>query len=128
MTEAFEPTVYQAGEDLRNLLKDEAAATRKYLDYTHKADEWDKYRKGIRKKILAETGNAPTVKIGTEVVLTYAPKDQFSGTRFAAEYPTLVEEFTRVRAESYLDVDALRAAYPDIADRFTTRTFVNKAA
>lgn len=126
--EPFEPTVYRADETLRSLLADEAAASRKYLEYERKAAEWKKYRQGIRDKILAATEAAPIVKIGDEVVLTYAPKGQFSGTRFAAEYPALAEEFTRVRTESYLDTEALRAMHPDIAAKFTVRTFLNKAA
>jgi hypothetical protein len=128
MTTPLEPSVFQAEESLRDLLVGEAAATRKYLEYKKAADSWEDYRRGIRKQIAAATGNAPIVKIGDEVVLTYALKGQFSGTRFAAEYPALAAEFTRVQAKEYLDTDALRAEHPDIADQFTVRTFVNKAA
>lgn len=123
-----ETTVFQAGEILRTLLADEAGATRKYLEYKRKTDEWSAHRKMIRDRIVKVTQGAPLVKIGDEVVLTYEPKDQFAGTRFAAEHPELVEEFTRVRAESYLDVEALRAEHPELADRFTVRVFLNKVA
>jgi hypothetical protein len=123
-----ESTVFQAGEVFRSLLADEAAATRKYLEYKKKTGEWSAHRQMIRDRITGLTGNAPVVKIGDEVVLTFAPKDQFSGTRFAAEYPDLAAEFTRVRAESYLDVEALREAHPDLAARYTVKTFVNKVA
>lgn len=128
MTQVSEPTVFHAQESLRKLLADEAAATRKYIEYKKKTAEWEAYRNGFRKAITEATGNAPMVKIGDEVVLTYAPKDQFAGTRFAAEYPALAEEFTRIRAIQELDVEALRQSHPDIADKFTSRVFVNKAA
>lgn len=128
MTTPSGSIAFQAEESLRELLTAEAAATRKYLEYEKATKSWKDYRQGIRDKITAAVGNAPLVKIGDEVVLTYAPKDQFSGARFAAEYPTLAEEFTRDRVEKYLDTDALRAQHPDIAAQFTVRTFSNKAA
>lgn len=125
-TEPVDPSVFNGDEKLRVLLTDESVAQRKYLEYKRKADEWEKYRNGIRRKITGVTGNAPIVKIDGEVVLTFNPKDQFSGTRFAAEYPALAEEFTRPRTVEEIDVEALREQYPDIADKFVVRVFTNK--
>lgn len=126
MTQVEEPKAFQAPEMLRKLLRDEAIATGKYLEYKAKADEWEKYRNQFRTTIRAITGDAAIVKIGDEVVATSTPRDQFSGTRFAAEYPTLAEEYTRVRTKLELDVEALAADHPEIAKRFTVVTFTNK--
>jgi hypothetical protein len=126
MTQVQEPTAFQAPEMLRKLLQDEAIATAKYLEYKAKADEWEKYRNTYRTTIRTIVGDAPIVKIGDEVVLTVAPKGQFSGTRFAAEFPTLAEEYMRVQTKLVLDVEALAADHPDIAKRFTVVTFTNK--
>lgn len=121
-----ETTVYQGDEKLRAMLREEAAATAKYLEYKKTAEEWEKWRNGKRAAIAALTGNAPIVKIGDLVVATRTVKDQFAGKRFADEYPTLAEEFTRVRSVAELDVDALREAHPDLVAKFSTVTFTNK--
>jgi hypothetical protein len=128
MTQIVEPGVFQAPEALRKMLSDEAIATAKYLEYKAKAAEWEKYRNQFRASINLVTGGARIVKIGNEVVATSTPKDQFSGGRFAAEYPTLHEEYLRVHSVLELDVEALRQDHPEIADRFTVVTFTNKVA
>lgn len=125
-TEPVDPSVFNGDEKLKRLLTDEAVAHRKYREYQRKADEWEKYRNGIRRQITAVTGSAPIVKVDGEVVLTFNPKDQFSGTRFAEEYPALAEEYTRERTTMELDVEALRSAHPEIASKFTVRVFTNK--
>lgn len=127
-TEPFDPNVYHGNQGLKQRLEAEAAATRKYLEYQHKADEWKKYRDGLRSEILAITGNAPIVKVDGVPVLTSTPKSQFSGTRFAAEYPGLAEAFTVPRTVMEIDVEALRSRHPDIAAKFTTHAFTNKLA
>lgn len=126
MTEPFDPNVYNGGEELRKALADEAAATREYLKFKRKADEWEVYRNKLRAQIREATGNATTIKIAGVLVLTDTFKDQFAGARFAAEHPSLAEEFTVPRTVMEIDVEALRARHPDIATKFTTRAFTNK--
>jgi hypothetical protein len=129
-----EPSIKQVTEDsaegvlLRRLLEEERLATVNYLKFKKKAEEWDKYRQDRRAAIRRIMGTATTVKIGELPVAVSEPTATFSGKAFGAEYPTLNEEYTLVRAQQYLDVDRLRQDHPDIAAKFTVSTFLNRLA
>lgn len=130
----IEPSIKQISEDgaegqlLRRLLDEEKLGTRKFLEYKKKADEWDAYRKQRRASVQRFMGSATTLKIGELVAAVSEPKDQFSGAKFAAEYPALFAEFQRVNTVLALDVEALKAEYPELVEKFTVHTFLNKAS
>jgi hypothetical protein len=129
-----EPSIKQVDPDsaegvlLRRLLEEERMATVNHLKFRKKAEEWEKYRADRRAAIRRIMGAATTVKIGELPAVVSEPKDQFSGKAFAAEYPTLHEEYTLVQAVKVLDVERLRQDHPDIAAKFTVSTFLNRLA
>ena len=120
--------VKQLDPAVKHFLEAEAAATRKLKELATNVKSWESYRNVQRIAIRQHLDGASIGKIGDEIVVTDEPKDQFSGKAFEKEYPSLFQEFTRVKATEYLDVEALVAEHPDIAAKFTVRTFVNKAA
>ena len=123
-----EENVKQLDQASIMILENEAAATRKLKLLNDSVKEWEAYRNTQRAKIREMMGGATVGKIGDKVVVTDQPKDQFSGRRFETEYPSLHQEYLRVKATEYLDVEALLADHPEIAGKFVTRTFLNKTA
>lgn len=123
-----EENVKQLDPAIKVYLDSEAAATRKLKELAANVKSWENYRNTQRKLIRELLGGATVGKIGDEIVVTDEPKDQFSGKAFQTEYPSLHQEFLRIKSVEYLDVEALRSEHPEIAGKFTVSVFVNKVA
>lgn len=103
--------------------------TTKYLLYRElleKKAQIDKQIEALKAEFRAAMGDAHVGKIADEEVFTYRPIDKFAIKQFTADHPNLAKEFTRPVLHDELDVEALKAAHPNVWSHYRVRQFNTK--
>jgi hypothetical protein len=114
VTDAPEPAV-ELDEYVRDYLL--LQATKK------ERDRLDAEYNRLRNEFIARIGKNHIATIAGQEVFTNKPTAAFRGKEFAADHPLLAKEFTRTVAKPELDVDALKAAHPNIWREYQSRQF-----
>lgn len=89
--------------------------------------KWTAHYNRLKQELMATLGAAHAGTVNGEKVVYYRPKDQYAITRLEADYADLVQHFQRMEVKEVLDVEAFRAAHPDILERYRVRAFVERA-
>lgn len=87
------------------------------------AKAWMEEANRLRDELEATMGDAYAATVDGRKVITYRPKDQYAVTRLKADYPQLVEHFTRHKVEPFVDMVSFAASHPDIAEKYRVRAF-----
>lgn len=93
----------------------------RYVEMRSNRDELDRQIKKLEAELRTEVGDAHEATIFDEVVLTYKPIDRFQGKQFAEDNPILAKEFTRPVVVDQFDVEAFKAAHPNLFAQYQSR-------
>lgn len=103
----------------------------KWLQYREMRDNRDALDKQISKleqELREAVGDATEATIFGETVVTNKPVNTFRAKEFAADNPVLFKEFTRPVLKDEFDVDAFKAAHPNLFTQYQSRQFRVKRA
>lgn len=103
----------------------------KWLQYREMRDNRDALDKQIDKleqELREAVGDAHEATIFGEVVVTNKPVNTFRTKEFSNDNPVLFKEFTKPVLKDEFDVEAFKAAHPNLFTQYQSRQFRVKRA